>query len=187
VKKVGGRGVWQVWTTTDMLAAGRKELSAEVKKVGGRGVWQVWTTTDMLAAGRKELRDALAEIVRKAAENGWVDAGKAERWLEKLEKGRALREGWPKYYVGLSGSGALDVRFGSTDPEGIEREVQRLRAMGLVEGAEGREGGLRLDPQGGLGVRRPALHTRLRRTAEARGGVRGVHTPEGQGGGRRGL
>jgi hypothetical protein len=88
----------------------------------------------MLAAGRKELRDALAEIVRKAAENGWVDAGKAERWLEKLEKGRALREGWPKYYVGLSGSGALDVRFGSTDPEGIEREARRLREMGLEEG-----------------------------------------------------
>jgi len=102
--------------------------------VGGRGVWQVWTTTDMLAAGRKELRDALAEIVRKAAKNGWVDAGKAERWLEKLEKGRALREGWPKYYVGLSGSGALDVRFGSTDPGNIEREAQRLRAMGLEEG-----------------------------------------------------
>jgi len=101
--------------------------------VGGRGVWQVWTTTDMLAAGRKELRDALAEIVRKAAENGWVDAGKAERWLEKLERGLTLKEGWPKYGVGLV-EGALVVRYSSTDRGGIEREVRRLRAMGLEEG-----------------------------------------------------
>jgi len=96
-------------------------------------VWQVWTTTDMLAAGRKELRDALAEIVRKAAENGWVDAGKAERWLEKLERGLTLKEGWPKYGVGLV-EGALVVRYSSTDRGGIEREVRRLRAMGLEEG-----------------------------------------------------
>ncbi len=45
-----------------------------------------------------------------------------------------LRKGWPKYYVGLSGSGALEVSFGSTDPSNIEREKQRLRDMGLEEG-----------------------------------------------------
>jgi hypothetical protein len=108
-------------------------VGAEVKKAGNRDEWHVVAATDRLAAGREELRDAIAEVVRRAAENGWVDADKAERWLEKLEGGLTLKEGWPKYYVGLA-RGALEVRFGSTDPEGIERETQRLRAMGLEEG-----------------------------------------------------
>jgi hypothetical protein len=111
----------------------RAGVGAEVKKVGGRGVWQVWTTTDKLAAGRKELRDALAEIVEEALAKGWVDAGKAERWLEKLESGRVLREDWPKYHVGLN-EGALEVKYQSTNPGNIEREAQRLKAMGLEEG-----------------------------------------------------
>jgi hypothetical protein len=111
----------------------RAGVGAEVKKVGGRGVWQVWTTTDKLAAGRKELRDALAEIVEEALAKGWVDAGKAERWLEKLESGRVLREDWPKYHVGLK-EGALEVKYQSTNPGNIEREAQRLKAMGLEEG-----------------------------------------------------
>jgi len=109
-------------------------VSAEVERVGERDEWQVWATTNKLAAGRKELRDAIAEIVRKALAKGWVDAGRAERWLDKLERGRALREGWPKYYVGLDHSGALEVKYQPTNPSNIEREVQRLRAMGLVEG-----------------------------------------------------
>ena len=108
-------------------------VSAEVKKAGDRDEWYVEATTDMLAAGRKELRDALAEIVRKAAENGWVEAGKAERWLDKLRSGLTLKEGWPKYNVQLV-KGALQVRYMSTNPGNIEREVQRLEAMGLVEG-----------------------------------------------------
>jgi len=108
-------------------------VSAEVRRKGSEDEWRVRATTDGLAAGRKELRDVLAEVVRRAAENGWVDAGRAERWLEKLERGRVLREGWPKYLVRLN-EGALEVRYMSTSPESIEREVQRLRAMGLVEG-----------------------------------------------------
>jgi Fe2+ transport system protein FeoA len=66
-------------------------------------------------------------------ENGWVDAGKAESWLEKLEGGITLKEGWPKYFVRLV-KGALVVSFTSTSPDSIEREAQRLREMGLVEG-----------------------------------------------------
>ena len=68
-------------------------VDAEVKKeeVGGRDVWYVKATTDRLAAGREELRDALAEFVRAAVKNGEVDAGMAERWLKKLEKGRVLK------------------------------------------------------------------------------------------------
>ena len=98
-----------------------------------RGVWRVKATTDKLATGHRELRDAIAGIVRKAVENGWADAGRTERWLEKLERGRTVREGWPKYGVWLN-EGALEVRYMSTSPNNIEREVQRLRAMGLVEG-----------------------------------------------------
>jgi hypothetical protein len=110
-------------------------VSAEVKrKEDGRDVWYVKATIDRLAAGRKELREAIAEIVRRAAESGWVDAGAAERWLEKLESGRVLMEGWPKYYVGLVRSGALEVKYQSTNPDSIAREAQRLRDMGLVEG-----------------------------------------------------
>jgi hypothetical protein len=108
-------------------------VSAEVKKEGGRDVWYVIATTDKLAAGHVELRNALAEIVEKARGNGWVDAGKAEGWLEKLERGRVLMEGWPEYHVGLV-EGALRVRFSSTSPDSIEREMQRLRQMGLEEG-----------------------------------------------------
>ncbi|MFP3349713.1 MAG: PaRep2b protein, partial [Thermoproteus sp.] len=108
-------------------------VNAEVKKVGDRGVWRVEATTDMLAAGRKELRDAIAEVVRRAVENGGVDRETADRWLEKLERGLTLREDWPKYEVGLT-EGALVVRYASTNPGNIEREARRLEAMGLVEG-----------------------------------------------------
>jgi hypothetical protein len=105
-----------------------------VKKMGSRDIWYVETTADMLAAGRGELEKALAEIVKEALARGWVYAGKAEGWLEKLESGRVSMEGWPKYLVRLSSSGALEVRFASTSPDSIEREAQRLREMGLEEG-----------------------------------------------------
>jgi len=133
-------------------------VSAEVKKVkkvGGRDEWQVWATTSRLAAGREELRKALAEIVKKAVEKGWVDVGKAEGWLEELEEGRVLKEGWPEYYVGLK-DGALVVKFGSTDRNSIEREKQQLEKMGLKRGVhfsvkmpeEGRDGYVYLRKEG---------------------------------------
>jgi len=110
-------------------------VGAELKKKedGKRDVWRVIATTDRLAAGRKELREAITKIVKTARGKGWVDAGKAGHWLAKLESGRMLKEGWPKYHVGLT-KGALVVRFSSTDPGNIEREAQRLRDMGLEEG-----------------------------------------------------
>ncbi len=123
-------------------------ISAEVKKEGDRDEWYVKAATDMLAAGREELRKAIAEIVKAARDNGWVDERKAERWLEKLERGRVLKEGWPRYHVGLARNGALEVRFSSPNPDSIQREAQRLENMGLVKGThftvkmpeEGREG-----------------------------------------------
>jgi len=110
-------------------------IGAEVKKVkvGGRDVWRVRAYTDKLAAGHEGLRKALAEIVKTAHDNGWVDAGKAKRWLEKLEKGLTLEEGWPRYHVGLK-DGALVVKFGSTDSDKIKQETRRMMDMGLEEG-----------------------------------------------------
>jgi hypothetical protein len=120
-------------------------VNAEVKKVGDRDEWRIEATTDRLAAGREELRKALAEIVETARKS--VGEEKAKRWLEKLESGRVLMEGWPKYLVRLV-EGALVVRFGSPNLDSIEREAQRLREMGLEEGRhftvkkpeEGRDG-----------------------------------------------
>ncbi|MFZ8808714.1 MAG: hypothetical protein ACO2PN_11505 [Pyrobaculum sp.] len=109
-------------------------VSAEVRKRKDRDVWYVKAATDRLAAGHENLRKALAEIVRRAVENGWVEAGKAEGWLEKLERGRVLKEGWPKYLVRLARSGALVVSFSSTSPDSVKQEAQRLRDMGLEEG-----------------------------------------------------
>ena len=109
-------------------------VGAEVRREGGRGVWYVRAYTDELAAGRKELRDAIAEIVRAVLARGWVNRETAERWLDKLRSGLTLREGWPRYEVGLTNSGALVVRYQSTNLGNIEREVKRLRAMGLEEG-----------------------------------------------------
>jgi hypothetical protein len=68
-------------------------VSAEVKKKKDRNVWQVWATTDMLAAGREELRDAVRKVVEETLEEGWVDEENARRWLEKLEGGVATWEG----------------------------------------------------------------------------------------------
>ena len=108
-------------------------VSAEVRKeVGGRDVWCVVATTDVLAARREELRKALAEVVRAAVKKKWIDANKAERWLKKLEEGLTLMEDWPKYEVGPPKAKGV-VRFTSTNSGNIEREAQRLKWMGLKE------------------------------------------------------
>jgi hypothetical protein len=109
-------------------------VTAEVKKEGGRDVWRIEATIDRLAAGREELRDAVRKVVEEVLKKGWVDEKKARRWLEKLEMGRTVREDRPKYYVGLARSGALDIRYRSTNLDSIVREAQWLRDMGLEEG-----------------------------------------------------
>jgi Fe2+ transport system protein FeoA len=167
-------------------------VSVEVQKaeMGGRDRWYIEVSTDMLAAGREELRKALAEIVRESIARGWVEAGKAERWLEKLEGGVTLIEGWPRYEVGLV-EGALVVRFSSTDRNSIQREAQRLKAMGLEEGIhfsvkmpeEGREGYVSILREG---LKRAAWLSKYGSGRQRELAARcGVHTPEGEGGGRR--
>jgi hypothetical protein len=123
-------------------------VGAEVRKVGNRNEWYVVVYTDKLAAGHEKLRKALAEIVKEAMKRNAVNTDTAERWLEKLEEGRVLMEGWPKYYVGLANSGALVVIFASPNSDSIEREAQRLEKIGLKRGdhftvkmpGEGRDG-----------------------------------------------
>jgi hypothetical protein len=99
----------------------------------GGDEWRVYATIYRLAAGHEELRKALAEIVKKAVEKGLVNTNTAERWLEKLKGGVTLMEGWPRYSIVLKENGALMIRFGSTNPDSIQREVQRLKEMGLKE------------------------------------------------------
>jgi len=108
-------------------------VSAEVKKKEGKNVCYVKVSTDKLAAGSEELRKTIAEIVRKAAENDSVEAGKAKRWLKKLERGRVLMEGWPKFKVRLVKS-ALEISFSSPNLDSIQQAAQRLEKMGLEEG-----------------------------------------------------
>jgi len=114
------------------LAGVTAEVRKDTMKKGGRGVWRVYAYTDMLAAGREELRKALAKVVETARKS--VGEEKAKRWLKKLEEGRVLMEGWPKYGMRLTRSGALQVTYHSTDPDSIEREAQRLEKMGLKRG-----------------------------------------------------
>jgi 23S rRNA pseudoU1915 N3-methylase RlmH len=129
-----------IYTSTDRsraeLAALLLKLAgvdAAVWKGGGTGVWYVKATTDMIAAGREELRKAIAEIVKKAVEKRLVEAGKAERWLKKLEGGLTLEEGWPKYNIMLF-KGVPVIRFGSISRDNIEQVAQRLEKMGLKRG-----------------------------------------------------
>jgi hypothetical protein len=68
-------------------------VSAEVKSKGGGGGWCVRASTVVLAAAREELRKAPAVIIKTALARGLVDAGKAERRVEKLEGGVAAWEG----------------------------------------------------------------------------------------------
>jgi hypothetical protein len=105
-------------------------VSAEVKKKEGKNVWYVKVSTDKLAAGREKLRKALAEIVKAAVKDDLVEAGKAERWLKKLEKGRVLMEGWPKYKVRLVKS-ALEISFGSPTSTAYSKRRNDLGRWGL--------------------------------------------------------
>jgi len=141
----------------------RAGVSAEVRKEVGRDRWYIKATTDRLAARCEELRRTLAEIVRTARENRWIDVSKAERWLKKLG-GRTLGEGWPKYKVRLV-EGVPVVIYCSVNPDGIKRKARRLRDIGLEEsryfsvpGGSGR-GCISIRKEGLACVARPSSRT----------------------------
>jgi len=100
-------------------------VNAEVKRRGDGDGWYVVASTVVLAAAREELRKALTVIIKTALARGLVDAGKAERWVEKLERGwwsgrvRSLRWGlwearwrWAGYCVVLCPRRRLGKRLG---------------------------------------------------------------------------
>jgi len=105
-------------------------VTAEARE-GAGGSWRMTASVGRLAAAAAELREAVARAVREAAGAGLVPEARARRWLEALERGRTPPRG---YGLTLSRSGALMVRYTSTNPDSIEREAQRLREMELVEG-----------------------------------------------------
>jgi len=105
-------------------------VAAEARE-GAGGFLHVAASMRRLASGARELREAVAKAVREAVKAGLVPERRAKRWLEALERGRAPPRG---YGITLSRSGALMVRYISTNPDSIEREAQRLADMGLVEG-----------------------------------------------------
>ncbi len=107
-------------------------ISTEVKRKGDEDVWYVVATTDMLAAGRRELRDAVRKVAEEALKKDWVDEKKAERWLEKLERGVVTWEG--KKFEVRHASGTLIVSFSSTSRESLDEVAGEFKAMGLVEG-----------------------------------------------------
>ncbi len=107
-------------------------ISAEVKRKGDEDVWYVVAATDMLAAGRRELRDDVRKVVEEALKKDWVDEKKAERWLEKPERGVVAWEG--KKFEMRHASGTLIVSFSSTSRESLDEVAGEFKAMGLVEG-----------------------------------------------------
>ena len=82
----------------------------------------------MLASAREEFRKALAVIIETALARGLVDAGKAERWVEKLERGVVAWDG-KKFKVRLV-RGALEVCWllcGAVSEAALRKEVGGIR------------------------------------------------------------
>ncbi len=72
-------------------------------------------------------------MVREAAEGGYVDMEKADRWVEKLKSGVAKpSEDWPKFYVGLAkdgeqSKGRLVTRYETSNAGKLNHYVDRLQ------------------------------------------------------------
>jgi hypothetical protein len=118
--------------SAEAAAEALRRLGVEVEvKRGAGGFWHVVASVGRLASGARELREAVAKAAREAARAGLVPEARARRWLEALEGGGAPPRG---YGVALSKSKALMIRYISTNPGNVEREAERLREVGLVEG-----------------------------------------------------
>ena len=107
-------------------------VETKVKMANDRNVWYIDVATDKLAEGSEELRRELVKAVEQARKRGWIDEGRARRWIEKFERGISTWRGY-KFGVRLS-EGALVVVFHSTNPEKIVQLKQELESLGLLEG-----------------------------------------------------
>jgi hypothetical protein len=105
-------------------------VETEVKK--SKDMWYVRAFTDQLAEGDEELRRGLIKAVEEALRRGCVDEQRARRWIEKFERGVSTWEGY-KFSLKLTGSGALEVSFKSTQRENIKRLKHKLETLGLRE------------------------------------------------------
>jgi predicted transcriptional regulator len=114
----------------EAAAAALRALGVAVEAKGGGGSWHVVATIGMLATAAPELKEAVAKAIREAAEAGLIPRERAAWWLGRLEAGR----GRPRYCVMLTKKKALMVRYMTTNLSNLEREAQRLREAGLVEG-----------------------------------------------------
>mgnify|MGYP005618660637 CR=1 FL=1 len=120
-----------------------EEAGVDVKVCRNREVWHIFASLKRLAGADKALKEAVVASIKAAAERGWIDASRAQRWIAKAECARI-------YNV----RGKLAIY--SKRPEVLEREAQRLRDMGLVEGLHftakmpegGRTGRLRILAKG---------------------------------------
>jgi hypothetical protein len=99
-----------------------KELGVDAR-VYHKKVWNIFASLRRLAGADRTLKEAVIEAVKAAAERGWIDAKKAQRWVARIERVHT-------YSVGEK------LAVYSKHPEVLEREAQRLREMGLVEGRQ---------------------------------------------------
>jgi hypothetical protein len=104
----------------------RAELAVRLLKEAGvsarvhhRKVWYVFASIRRLASAKEPLKEAVVASIKYAAERGWIDEKKAQRWIAKIA-------GLPTYNIDK-------MAVYSKRPEVLEREVQRLREVGLAE------------------------------------------------------
>jgi hypothetical protein len=112
-------------------------VSAEVKKGGGRDVWYVKPppTSLRLGARSSEKPSPRSSGGRRERLGGRRQGGAL---AGEAGEGPRVEGGLAEVPRGAGTSGALVVRFSSTNPDSIEREAQRLREMGLEEGVTSR-------------------------------------------------
>jgi hypothetical protein len=106
-------------------------IEAEAKR-SPSGVWRVEASIRRLASAEQELKRAVVKAVREAAEAGLVPEGRARRWLYALEGLEGARR--PLYGIVLTKKKGIMIRYFTTNLNNLEREAQRLREVGLVEG-----------------------------------------------------
>jgi len=98
-----------------------KELGVDAKVYHNKKVWRIFASLSGLAGADRTLKEVIIASIEAAVERGWIDAKKAQRWIAKIECVHT-------YSVGEK------LTIYSKHPEVLEREAQRLREMGLVEG-----------------------------------------------------